>query len=58
MKTKTENSWNKEKVEQFNEDQCKINFSLLWGDKKIIALEREAWGKRKSKENRWLKSTR
>ena len=29
MKIKTENYRNKEKVEQFNEGQCKINFSLL-----------------------------
>ena len=41
MKIKTENYRNKEKVEQFNDGQCKINFSLLCfqEDKKIIALE-------------------
>lgn len=41
MKTKTKNCGNKEDVEQFNEGQCKINFSLLCfkGYKKIIALE-------------------
>lgn len=38
MKIKRENYRNKENVEQFNDGQCKINFSLLcfWRTRKLL----------------------